>query len=350
MELVIQQSKMQTKKNRKFYNFLISDLDEILARNSLEINKFQGQNILIAGANGFIGGWLTAALLYAKMEMKSDYEIGVICRNLKNLNEKFLVFPKGVSFFHQLDLNSVSPQEANILPDYRFVFNCASSSNYAKHKMHEKVTQNLINLTSSKKNVPSVVNLSSGAVYGEKRNEQSLINEREVITDVTHGINQYTKVKIESEKIISTETALNRIQGTNARLFTFYGPHFPLDSYYAIGNFMQDVLKRSRISVKGNPATVRSYLYPTDLVSALLKLSLNPTSQNIHIGSKLAVSLDELATLMNSKFGELGIDFLPNSDSPNHYVPSLQNSERHLGIFETVCLDDGLKRWENWLH
>jgi len=74
---------MQTKKNRKFYNFLISDLDEILARNSLEINKFQGQNILIAGANGFIGGWLTAALLYAKMEMKSDYEIGVICRNLK---------------------------------------------------------------------------------------------------------------------------------------------------------------------------------------------------------------------------------------------------------------------------
>ena len=72
---------MQTKKIRKFHNFLVSDLDEIISRNYFEMNKFQGQTILIAGANGFIGGWLTAAFLYAKLELQLDYKIGVICRN-----------------------------------------------------------------------------------------------------------------------------------------------------------------------------------------------------------------------------------------------------------------------------
>ena len=340
---------MQTKKNRKFHNFLVSDLDEILFRNYFEINQFQGQNILIAGGNGFVGGWLAAALLYAKQELKLDYQIGVICRNLQNLNQKFQVYPQGVSFFHELDLNLTYPKKDSQIPNYNIVFNCASSSNYTKHIIPEKVTENLIHLTCTKTNVPNFINLSSGAVYGKKSSEPNLIHEGQLLANIDDDIDQYTKVKIHSERIISHETDSIRIQGANARLFTFYGPHFPLNSYYAIGNFMQDIINRSRISVKGSPGTVRSYLYPTDLVSALLKLSLNPTLESIHIGSKLAVPLGELATLMNQKFDGLGIDFVQNLEKPNYYVPIIQKSEKYLGNFETVNLDEGLTRWVNWL-
>lgn len=341
---------MLLNKKKKFHNYLVSDLNEILQRNQNELIQFQDQNILIAGANGFIGNWLTAALLYSKQELNLNFEIGVICRNMNMLNQKFKMRPKEVSFFHELDLNLAGSLQKKLTPKYDSIFNCASSANYANHVSSEKVTQNLIDLTCSEKNRPNFINMSSGAVYGEKLPTRTLILESSILARPTSDLSQYSKDKIDSEKAVSVESGLNRINGTNARLFTFYGPHFPLDSYYAIGNFMQNVVNHSQILVKGNPESVRSYLYPTDLICALLRLSIKPTLDIIHIGSKSGISIGDLANLIGTNLGGSGVDFLETGDNPNFYVPDTSKTEKHLGIFESVDLIEGLTRWAKWLN
>lgn len=340
---------MNLNKKKKFQNYLVSDLREILDRNHNEMIQFQGQTVLIAGATGFIGSWLTAAFLYAKQELKLDIEIGVICRDIKKLHQKFSLQPKDISFFHEFDLNLSKSMLKELNQGYNFVFNCASSANYANHLANEKVTENLIKLILSEKNTPNFINMSSGAVYGEKLSSQALILESNSLPSVTHNLSQYSKNKIISEKIVLTESGLNHINGANARLFTFYGPNFPLDSYYAIGNFMQDAIKHSQIIVKGNPKSVRSYLYPTDLVSALIKLSISPTLESIHVGSKHGISLGDLAILIGKSFGSSDVQFVENEDNPNFYVPETSKTQKHLGTFETVDLNEGLARWAQWL-
>jgi dTDP-glucose 4,6-dehydratase len=340
---------MHLNTKKKFQNYLVSDLQEILTRNHFDLNKFQGRTVLIAGANGFIGSWLTALFLYSKQELNLNFEVGVICRDLKKFHQKFTIKQKEVSFFHEFDLNLTESIQKKINENYDLVFNCASSANYAKHLANEKVTENLIALIHSERNKPNFINMSSGAVYGEKSSTRALILERSSLPSSISHLSQYTRDKIDSEKVVSRESALNRINGANARLFTFYGPHFPLDSYYAIGNFMQDAVKQTRIVVKGNPETVRSYLYPTDLISAILRLSINPTLEIIHIGSKHGISMGDLAKLISTSFGSSEIQFLESEDNANFYVPDTSNSERHLGIYETVNLDEGLARWARWL-
>lgn len=340
---------MHLKSKKKFQNFLVSDLEEILARNHFDLNKFEGGTVLIAGANGFIGSWLTALFLYSKQELKLNFEIGVICRDLKKFHQKFKIEQKEVSFFHEFDLNLTESTQKKFNQNYDFVFNCASNANYAKHLDNEKVTENLIALTHSDRNKPNFINMSSGAVYGEKLATHALILESRSLPSSISHLSQYSRDKIYSEKVVSKESALNRINGANARLFTFYGPHFPLDSYYAIGNFMQDAVKQTRIVVKGNPETVRSYLYPTDLISAILRLSISPTLENIHIGSKQGISMRNLAKLISASFGSSGIQFLESEEPSNFYVPDTSNSERYLGIYETVNLEEGLARWAQWL-
>ncbi len=332
-----------------FQNYLVSDLKEILDRNRSELIQFQGQTVLIAGATGFIGSWLIAVFLFAKKELNLNIEIGVICRDVKRLHQKFSLQQKDISFFHEFDLNLSKWMRKELNQDYDYVFNCASSANYADHLADEKVTENLISLILSGKVKPNLINLSSGAVYGEKLSSRTLIAESTTVPNDTCHLSQYSKDKINSEKTILIETGLNHINGANARLFSFYGPHFPLDSYYAIGNFMQDAVKRSRIAVKGNPESVRSYLYPTDLVSALIKLSISPTLESIHVGSKHGISIGDLAKLIGKSFGSLNIQFLENKDNPNFYVPDTSKTEKLLGTFETVDLNEGLERWARWL-
>ena len=137
-----------------------------------------------------------------------------------------------------------------------------------------------------------------------------------------------------------------------ARLWAFLGPLLPLDIHYAAGNFVADALGGRAIHVKGNLATVRSYLYPTDLVVWLLAaLTRGRPGVAYNIGSDVDTTIGELATTVAAVSGSTAGLRIPDRTSEypaDRYVPDVSRARAELGVRQTVGLADAIDRTLSW--
>ncbi len=209
--------------------------------------------------------------------------------------------------------------------------------------------ERLIDFSSQFKVPPKFVYTSSGAVYGNTPQRDGRFIEQHLVKKMDDEISVYRNEKIATELIVSEASNQGIVQGSNPRLFTFFGPGLLLDSKYAIGNFVLNGHQGREIIVKGNAGTRRSYLYPTDLVSWLIASLMNPTITPLHIGSELSISMENLANTVSKHCGFVPVKFTNEISLESSYVPETKNSREFLGVFERVNLQDGISRWLTWL-
>jgi dTDP-glucose 4,6-dehydratase len=195
-------------------------------------------------------------------------------------------------------------------------------------------TENLVAL--AEENKCFFLNLSSGIV--SKR-----LGDIEL--DLTSAGDAYLYGKRESEKIVAIANQQGRIAGINLRLYAFAGPGISLKDHFAVGNFLNDARERRPISIKGNPETKRSYLYPTDLVSNVVASVTSRSSQTLEIGSHLQVSMQQLAGLVNEVTGNKGINKSADYGAADAYFPVANNLLRE----PLVDLKSAILRWNKWL-
>lgn len=208
--------------------------------------------------------------------------------------------------------------------------------------------QYVCSLLSNNSDVKSVINLSSGAVYGTNHDpnfkfdiDRLEVGQREVTT--------YGQLKIDSELKLSNACRNSQVRFTNARLFAFFGPGIPLDEHFAIGNFIGAALQGKPIMVSGNPGTTRSYMYPTDLISIILNLLVVPLNRPVNVGSTIPITIKNLAEKISSKYGISESIVLENENLSTHYVPAISALEKGVVPENQVTLDEGLERWVRWL-
>jgi dTDP-glucose 4,6-dehydratase len=186
---------------------------------------------------------------------------------------------------------------------------------------------------------------SSGAVYGVQPPELTHTPE----TFPCNPVSAYGKGKLKAEQMCIEAGDKDGFAALLPRCFAFVGPHLPLDTHFAIGNFIQDCLNNRPIIINGDGTPLRSYLYATDLVQWLFKILLQGThGRPYNVGSEHELSISELARLVKRCAGttnEVIVRQIPSAQHiPSRYVPSVSRAASELSLVQNVLLEDAIRR------
>lgn len=331
---------------------LNSDIDEIIHSTCLA-QEITDLPILITGGTGFIGSWLVMTLNKMVANKNINNPIYILTTNkakatnlFNNLQAKN-IFIITINELHNRMLN-------RSFTGFGYVFHCATATILDQNDERNNFDQTIdftikilefLRLTST---IPNFINLSSGAVYGSPATNFKFFEDNSQ-QNLNLPLTLYGKTKAKIEELIIKADSEGVIKGSNPRLFTFYGQGLPLNSHFAIGNFINDAINKGEIEVTGSLETVRSYLYMTDLIIQLFSVLTKPTLDVLHIGSGVATTIEELAIKISKNFNNCPIVVKNKNVDPNYYMPNVINSSNYLGFREKISLDTGLIRWKKSL-
>lgn len=337
-----------------FGRLLQSDLEEISWSLDEDLGELKGKKILFFGGTGFIGTWLTTTILYLNELKELDITLDIVTRSEARAKDRF----KGLNYLNHLNFieNDLIKYEKEQFGRYDIFINGATSStlisggnnlysvgnsSYFASKLIEDSARRFVNL-------PTVVNLSSGSVYQKPRSIDGALSEQDVLC--SKGETEYENAKLVTEHLLKNLESQNLIKLLNLRLFAFYGPLLELNEHFAIGNFMRDAMAQREIVIRGSRFTKRSYLYPTDLMVAILKFINKASLGDFNLGGGNPVTMAEVAGFIKEIWQSERIIFASEKEvHPNYYWPDIEKTKRELGKFDVVDLLEGLKRWKVWL-
>lgn len=275
------------------------DLNNVFERTFHLWREIPHARIFVTGGTGFVGRWLLETFLYAKNRMKLKATMTVLTRDSKSFLQEMP---------HLKPLNFADGYEGA-----------------ASHVIHAAPVKSDNAVTFALKNNAELLFTSSGAIYSLNPTE-------------------YAAEKFRSE-LACRRYARSKI----ARLFTFVGPHLPLDKNFAIGNFIRDGLAGGPIIVKGDGQTIRSYQYGADMAAWLWTILIAGKRMGCYeVGSPTGFKISEVVQKVANCFPGTTISTLCQKvPGELKYVPHFLNSDLNLKC--EIELDDAIRRTIDWL-
>ena len=309
--------------------------------------KLDGARILFTGGTGFIGRWMLEILASAPVQA----EVLVLSRDpaayaarTPHLAQRFpavageigsFAFPDG-PFTHVIH-GATEASAALTANNPRLMFDTIVSGtrrtlDFAVHCGAQRV-----------------LNMSSGAVYGAQPAEISHVDETYLGgPDPRDPKSAYAEGKRAAETLCAIYGQQFGLDVVSARIFALLGPMLPLDTHFAAGNFIRDVLAGKRIRIESSGEAVRSYLYAADLAVWLWTMLTDAApGAAYNCGSEEAVSITDLACRTALVLDGPGVDVLGQADAgwnPGRYVPSSAAIRRDLGVTQQTPLNEAIRR------
>jgi len=324
------------------------DLQDILTASETSFPYLYNLKIMVFGGTGFIGKWLIEALSLANLKFNLGISIALVSRDPQRAKSIFQhLRQENLSF---MDIKGIDSPD---VPHCDIYIHAATPTTNSEARLRSDpssyigITEFIVKSARITKNSPTVMHLSSGAVYGIQDMQRLCQAEDSLV--VVNPSDHYTKAKIEIDDLLHKAQEQDLIRALSPRLFAFAGPQLPLDAHFAFGNFIHDGLAGKPISVLGNSRTRRSYLYPSDLIHVLIELLVKIPTQTINVGSDQSISMENLANLISGKTNQLPIQLLGEEREPSNYVPSIENLRRYVTKKKFIDIDEILDRWLSWL-
>jgi nucleoside-diphosphate-sugar epimerase len=331
-------------------NVLEKDLKFILSKSFNSIDLLSGKSIFITGGTGFIGKWLLESLIYANKQ-GANIHVGVLSRNPSSFVKCFPHLQEGVQFYKG-DIETFKfPEEK-----YDFVIHAATQAS-SKLNIDEPwyVLNNIINGTNrlleyvEKCGARRILHTSSGAVYGVQPTSIDHVSEDYTgAPNIANMASAYGEGKRVSELLGVLFSKRTGVEFINARCFSFVGPYLPLDSNFAIGDFLLNGLKTEDISIKGDGTVLRSYMYAADLIIWLLRLLTHgENGKAYNVGSNTAYSIKDVAYLVQESFPRSKVVVFKQANinkKPERYLPSIKKAQNDLGLEVNFSLKEALDR------
>lgn len=339
------------------------DLDLILASTRELWEEMRGQRLFLTGGTGFFGCWLVESFRYANRELVLGARVTVLTRDPARFRTKcpHLANDPAVTL-HAGDVRDFKFP----VGEFRFVIHAATEAS-ARQAAEEPLEMLSTILAGTERTLKfarqcgarKFLLTSSGAVYGAQPPYLTHLPESYGgAPDPLNPASVYAEGKRASELMCALHQRAAAAEGVEfeakiARCWAFCGPHLPLDTHFAIGNFIADALAGRTISIAGDGTPRRSYLYAADLAVWLWTMLFRaPALVPVNVGSAQDVSILELAecvaaTLAPGTAIRVARQAVPGAE-PLRYVPSVERAEGLLGLRQTVGLEESIRRTAAW--
>ncbi len=337
---------------------LVEDLELILAQTRGLWEELRGQRLFITGGTGFFGTWLVESFAWANASLDLRASVVVLTRNPDAFRQKAPHLASDDSIrFHVGDIRSFEFPGGT----FSHVIHAATEASVVLNEeapltMCDTIvlgTRRVLEFARSC-GAKKFLLTSSGAVYGKQPPDLSHVPEEYLGgPDSTNPSSAYGEGKRLAELLSVVFAKQFGLQVKIARCFAFVGPYLPLDTHFAIGNFIQDGLKGGPIWVKDDGTPYRSYLYMADLAVWLWTILFRgEASRPYNVGSSEAVSIAELARVVAETFASPVSVKVAKAASPGkpaeRYVPSVSRAQSELGLQQRINLNEAIRRTVRW--
>lgn len=329
-------------------NPLSVDLDAIVDHTRSLWDQLKNQRIFISGGTGFFGCWLLESLVWANDHLNLKVEAVILSRNPEAFAKKCPhLYAHPALKFHQGDVRDF------VFPEGKFshIIHAATDvDDVHEAKAIADGTKHMLDFAAHCE-AKKFLLVSSGAVYGEQPAGLTNINEHHEIDG--HHLSAYATGKYVSEQLCRLYAEQYPLEIKIARCFTFVGPYLPLDSSFAVCQFMNNALKNEVIRVAGDGTALRSYLYAADLTIWLWTILFSGKSMYpYNVGSERVVNIAELAHMVAKLFkparSVLIMQEVATDKRTQQYVPSTQRAQQELGLRERYDFAQMLRSAQKW--
>jgi Nucleoside-diphosphate-sugar epimerases len=324
---------------------------------ALSLELLHGKKILISGASGMLGSYVTKVLLLYNDTLQNHQDrihVYALARSPQKMRNHFGRYGK------RSDLEFVICDicEGTSYPKADYVIHAASlaSPKYYKAQPVETLLANTtgtINLLqySRKAKVKSFLFFSSGEVYGTPLRERQMLQEDDYgAVDPLDPRSCYAEGKRAGEALCVAWWNQYGIPVKIVRPFHVYGPGMALDDGRVFADFIDDVLHGRDIVIRGDGKAERPFCYLSDAALAFFKvLLLGENGSAYNVGNPEAnISISALAELLVEMNKELGIrikfDNVRNGYLKSKVIKQIPPSVERLktlGWEATISIEEG---------
>jgi len=315
------------------------------------------QRILVTGAAGFIGSWLTERLL-----ARGDRVVGVDnfdpfygrAAKERNLSGAY-AYPS----FRLVEADCTDPaglDPALAAEDFDVIVHLAAKAgvrpsirNPAAYATANVMGTQILLEFARRRGIRRFVLASSSSVYGNNRKIPFAEDD-----PVIAPISPYAATKVAAEVISRTYHHLYGMSIVALRFFTVYGPRQRPD--LAIRTFATRMLRNETISVFGDGASQRDYTWIDDILAGALAAidytdAVRGTFEVINLGGNRTTTLQRLISLLAHALDvEPALDHQPAQpgDVRRTYA-DITKASRLLGYAPATTIEEGIPRFVAWM-
>jgi len=337
------------------------DLAHILTHTCNHWFEAKGSSFFITGGTGFFGMWLLESLAFANDMLGLGMRATVLTRDPCSFTSKAPHLASRIDLkFIRGDVRSFDYPSSK----FDYVIHAATQASAKLNESNpQEMLESIIGGTrrvldfAAQAGVKKMLLTSSGAVYGRQPSEITHLSEEYLgaPNPLLPG-SAYGEGKRVSEHMCVVHALQNAFEVKIARCFAFVGPHLPLDTHFAIGNFIRDAMRGGPITVAGDGTPMRSYLYAADLTIWLWVILFKGTTKCAYnVGSSDDLSIRQVAETVCTALGNKAPVIIAKPIDSNipvlRYVPEISKALECLGLRPRISLTEAITKtaaWHGW--